>query len=199
MFVVVAIVIFGIFIGLSYTLFGNTLKPAVVNLFEKATEQSSNDLNNWSDVTELDTSNLSWDRETQKGKQTVIFGPEYFKQDGVYKVNFDLTLDSGTIEYLGGHLHTTDASVVKVDGVAMTSPLNGQNSWRYGIPFDIEVGETKHVELTFTANHYDEPIAHTVKSLHLTVGRYMSSDGYSWLDPVSFKATMSNLVLREQK
>ncbi len=44
LFVVVAIVIFGIFVGLTYTLFGSTLKPALVNLFEIATEQSQESL-----------------------------------------------------------------------------------------------------------------------------------------------------------
>ncbi len=36
LFVVVAIVIFGIFVGLSYTIFGNTLKPGIVTIFEYA-------------------------------------------------------------------------------------------------------------------------------------------------------------------
>ncbi len=41
LFVVVAIVIFGIFVGLSYTLFGDTLKPAMASLFTESTNQAT--------------------------------------------------------------------------------------------------------------------------------------------------------------
>ena len=44
LFIVVAIVIFGIFVGLSYTLFGDELTPKVVGLFEQSTEQASGNL-----------------------------------------------------------------------------------------------------------------------------------------------------------
>ena len=45
LFVVVAIVIFGIFVGLSYTIFGDEMSSALGNLFTDATEQSSEYLN----------------------------------------------------------------------------------------------------------------------------------------------------------
>lgn len=45
LFIVVAIVIFGLFVGLSYTVFGENLKPALVGIFGDATEQAQTSLN----------------------------------------------------------------------------------------------------------------------------------------------------------
>lgn len=45
LFIVVAIVIFGIFVVLAYILFEDTLSPAIQGLFSTATEQATNGLN----------------------------------------------------------------------------------------------------------------------------------------------------------
>lgn len=50
LFIVVAIVIFGIFVGLSYTIFGDELTPKVLGLFEQSTEQAGGNLTGKIDV-----------------------------------------------------------------------------------------------------------------------------------------------------
>lgn len=50
LFIVVAIVIFGIFVGLSYTLFGDELSPALQGLFGQSTEQAGGNLTGKIDV-----------------------------------------------------------------------------------------------------------------------------------------------------
>lgn len=50
LFIVVAIVIFGIFVVLAYILFEDTLSPALANMFSEATEQTSNQLRGYSNI-----------------------------------------------------------------------------------------------------------------------------------------------------
>ena len=45
LFVIVAVVIFGIFVAIAYTLFEDTLSPALASMFHDATEQASKNLN----------------------------------------------------------------------------------------------------------------------------------------------------------
>lgn len=47
LFVVVAVVIFGIFVAISYSLFRDTLTPSLASIFTQAIEQSENSIYNW--------------------------------------------------------------------------------------------------------------------------------------------------------
>ena len=66
LFIVVAIVIFGIFVGMSYTIFGDEMAPALVDLFGDSNEMVSNTL------TKTIISNEEYDFIFNKDTQTIV-------------------------------------------------------------------------------------------------------------------------------
>ena len=114
LFIVVAIVIFGIFVVLAYILFEDTLSPALANMFTDATEQASKRLNEGI-ITPTDENLFDFDKTTQtitaytggavevvvipdkiQGVDVKVIGKEVFKDiriDSVYISDNVVTLD----------------------------------------------------------------------------------------------------------
>ncbi len=68
LFIVIAIIIFGLFVGISYTIFGHTLKPTLAGIFTDATEETTKKL--------LDLENINY------------FPDENFEKDNTLYENF---------------------------------------------------------------------------------------------------------------
>ena len=85
LFIVVAIVIFGIFVVLAYILFEDTLSPTMANMFSVATEQATKNLTKFTDekyfVFDKDTRTITNYLQNLEDAPTDIAIPEYI--DGV--------------------------------------------------------------------------------------------------------------------
>ena len=66
LFVVVAVVIFGIFIAISYTLFGDTLTPSLASIFSDSIESTYENLNQYERINEdtISTSDYEFNEKT---------------------------------------------------------------------------------------------------------------------------------------
>ena len=124
LFIVVAIVIFGIFVVLAYILFEDTLSPALANMFMDATETASDRLIDKSkpfDANQLllhnpqkrdlyivsqDSSQITFESTAPNNIQAGVYiEGNHFKQKGSYILEYDITLLGGEMYQLGGHIH----------------------------------------------------------------------------------------------
>ncbi|MGL9944796.1 hypothetical protein [Enterococcus faecalis] len=81
LFVVIAIIIFGIFVGISYLLFRDTLKPSLSGIFTDSLEQADENLTGITNQKYLIYSNLN-------GDSVVGLNSKAYNSDGSIKKNF---------------------------------------------------------------------------------------------------------------
>ncbi len=170
LFVVVAIVIFGIFVGLSYTLFGDTLQPQLVNIFITATDINSTPVKEFmldkigawkgSKVSLNPKENsFKFSNNSSDYRGGLSFPADYFKKGSTYRLSFDMTKLSGDIKGIGGHLFTSDKTVVSIDGQEITegwrtntaNGMENETDWSLGVVYPNDT-KTHHVTVTFEMN-----------------------------------------------
>ncbi len=169
LFVVVAIVIFGIFVGLSYTVFGDVLQPQLVNIIRTSTDINSKsvkefnleDVEAWNgtDIKLSPTENKFLFSSNPKFMGGLRFPADYFKKGSTYRLAFDITKLSGDIEGIGGHLFTSKNTVVTLDGQEITEGwrtnssigLENETPWSLGVVYPNDT-ETHTVTVTFEIN-----------------------------------------------
>ncbi len=216
LFIVVAIVIFGIFVGLTYTVFGSEgLTNDLKVIFENATEQSTKRYNE---------TNLI-NKETLKQHGGVI-GSVHFTIDnkdkitltsdgtnyvGVhipdtvmeanksYKMSFNIKTIEGLVTTLGGHMSYSDHTKLIIDGILISETnlkANGYlTNWYYGQPFK-ESEKEHNVEVIFNTNGWDDPLSppsmqdSDFKSMYIQPNRGNFGESYT--------VEITNLTLIEQ-
>ncbi len=207
LFVVVAIVIFGIFIGLSYTLFGDTLKPALVNLFEQATKDTTNKINKYSnnlftmdDLTVWTVGSEVRGNIVSKTKNEIILKPtlsklsaeryfgglvidsHFLEANKNYILSFDILLDEGTISMIGGHIHIASKQEVYLDGKLYEVPFTT------GVPIPNDE-KVHHIDVFFNSNKWDEISDSYNRSIYIQPNRgtYLTD----------YRVNFSNIEFRE--
>lgn len=159
LFIVVAIVIFGIFVSLSYTVFGN-MSDGVTDIFSTALINTEKQLNKGEVILH---------REFREGlargtdgltPQGFGIAEDNFVQDGRYTLTFDIEVVSGELKALRGHLHTSSSVRVFINDIEQ-----GDNSWYSlgaGFIFDepFVEGDLVSFRVEFTTDNFEDPIQH---------------------------------------
>ena len=161
LFLVVAIVIFGIFVVMAYILFEDTLSPALANMFVDATEQATTNLkdterpfNTYDFKYGVETAerlikrtknSISWSSPTNNGAYGVYIPVTAIKPNTTYAFEYDITLLEGGIYRLGGHLSSLDYGGTYVNGV----PLDYTRAYTKGFDYDMGINETVHIKVVF--------------------------------------------------
>ncbi len=182
LFIVVAIVIFGIFVGLSYTVFGSNggLTDGLQNLFYKATEQVVYDiapkteinLIAYSDVTSYVIPNT--DTYLNNGKSIVLGTANIgagvrmpytlVEENKNYKLTFKVRKLSGTLNAMGGHLWYADDTKVFIDGELVSKwkevgiDPKSTNNWSVGVRYPQD-SEEHLIEVFFDTNNYADYVS----------------------------------------
>ena len=199
LFIVVAIVIFGIFVLMAYILFEDTLSPALANMFSTATEQatksttqsiiSASDWKDWQYYSDTFDKNIQSDYLTNSGRKIVMENEPGFKglyldastfePNKNYELTFDYKVTEGTVLHLGGHLAISTDTKVYVDNVLI--PGNWHDMTMGSYPQD----NNKHrVKIVFNTNRHHAPITSDTgnptwdKRLYLQPNRYNPVFGY---------------------
>lgn len=145
LFIVVAIVIFGIFVGLTYTLFGSEgLTKDLKIIFENSIQKTENTFKGWNNVnfsisefkresinyTSSSNNSVEYTSDGQYVNGEGIFIPvTYFEKDANYRLTFEITKLEGSILNVGGHLHVSEKFKTYVDGKLQ------KETYLYGIPY----------------------------------------------------------------
>lgn len=157
LFVIVAVVIFGIFVAISYVIFSDSLSPSLASIFRDSTHQATMNLHGslnediWSNVLVHPTfNNLHWDNETyplsvNNVKNTYIRGEQFnSKRDPNNKIYIKQTKE----KYL--EMYKQEESE---DAVAITlNQLKLENNKVYTVYMEVEALAYSSVRLE-VANH----------------------------------------------
>ena len=203
LFIVVAIVIFGIFVVLAYILFEDTLSPALASMFTDVSEQASDKL--ISEVTLDDWKPVGTTNDFEYTETGVIYSTNGYGGIVVedkfllrpyknYKLSFDIQLLDGRIYSIGGHLLNGDdlpfgevtPDIVKIDGNVMANA-----DWKVHtalFEFDNNV-HTVEVFFKTDGNTFND------ERLYIQPNRYIGDDEAikSYTSP--YKVELSNLKL----
>ncbi len=211
LFIVVAIIIFGIFIGLTYTLFGSEgLSNDLKGIFDNALEDALTTLDS-SDVAKKDyTWNEVYSEENIEFKllekqtaydlkPTLPFKMLDYEQDKTFKVSFDITLNSGTLNSIGGHNHMSANQMLLINGKRVQGKYQGgyDLAWNNGADLDISIGETVHIDLVFITDRFNNPIDGNTNMYFSIEPNRQHKDGSSFLLKEPFNATVTNLKVSE--
>ena len=167
LFIVVAIVIFGIFVVLAYILFEDTLSPALASMFTNATEQSHKRLENTKEEFAIGVYNPRGEAFVERITDTSvvyrtpgnlywgegIFIPaEQLEQNKKYELTFDLNLLEGSISRIGGSIEITDRenTHIYVNGVKISS---GEQSMHLGVDYVFEPLKTYEIKFEFMTDN----------------------------------------------
>lgn len=195
LFIVVATVIFGIFVALSYTVFGDVLAGGTVNIFDSAIEEVEDiQLDRKAIFRESNVSASSEGRSTIENYQ---FPAHLFEQDGSYTIVFDIEVLSGELASIRGHLHSSTNPRLFINGVEHVHPTTTWRVFSTGLAFDepFKEGETVRFELVFDANRYDNPLQHTNPFVSIEPNQHMSHDGYRQIHNVTTSINYRNIRL----
>ena len=161
LFIVTAIVIFGIFVVLAYILFEDTLSPAMASMFTIATEQAHTRLDKWKQVNYVSVASGTDFEEIIEHKNNSIHyksngNPQYgdgislggnnFEPNNEYRLTFTVKQINGKITTFGGHLHFSENQELFVNG----EKVNRKFKESFIFPEDTD---TIDVELIFDTNN----------------------------------------------
>ncbi len=178
--------IFGIFVGISYTVFGDTLQPALVTLFEDSFEGIS-DKNNGvisRQLIDLNTVDLDVEQPNEhtsllknmsnktltldskgNGYGLVIPTREITTEKTFYILEFTMKLESGVVHHIGGHIGGLNGDgitevVILIDGIPVepSDKAVSNNDWYSGVPTPegYSVGDSIDVQVAFYRDYFSE-------------------------------------------
>lgn len=170
LFVVVAIVIFGLFVGISYTVFGDTLQPALVTIFTDAINLNddrldmetytkvnapytfmANDDTNVDIISQMKNSiHFKTDDKSYHG-DGIFYESSYFQPQRNYILSYDLTVVDGRLDRIGGHLPIAENIAYFVNGVEL--PQKSEWTDLSTAPIKVEKGEKVNIKVYFDTNH----------------------------------------------
>lgn len=167
LFVVVAVVIFGIFVAISYYLFRDTLRPSLASIFSDAIEQSQENISEKNLIKKdllipLNTDSIhgkatifSRDRIEMSADGTRFTGvridsDKFIEPNKNYVLEFTVERTSGDISYIGGHLDFSSNTVFYLNGVKLdNSDYMDDDPFQTGIVVSEKVN---HIRIEFDSN-----------------------------------------------
>lgn len=184
LFIVVAIVIFGIFVSLSYTVFGDGLGNSLPDMVSTAVSKPMSE--RWVEV-DL-TSRVSRDRQdmevldytdnsvhirannTKNNYNGVRIGEEHFEPNNEYRLSFTVHKLDGNIDNIGGHLHFAHRNRLYADGELQPNRFrsgnlydNSKDSIDYVLYFDsdglIEVDGVWQATDPYSSGYYNPVVS----------------------------------------
>jgi hypothetical protein len=210
LFTLLGVVVFGIFISLSYFLFQDQLQSIVATTTSKTEEHANTRLDVLFDqdapVTVLElvkfnpngdpfrTSDATTTGYTYAVTSKLTSGIGYYIQaknllpSNYYVLTFDITKESGNIYKLGGHATISNSVTVLMDGVVKNNYTSG-----FTYPNDYKA---HHIEVRFDTLKLTgaKKVANDlVDGIHIQVNR----DRYS-ITPIEYEVSISNVKLVRQ-
>lgn len=218
LFVVVAVVIFGIFVAISYSLFRDQLSPALASIFSESTETATDKLLGGKNVLiwdKLSNVNKGEDSTLVKNDDSIIlssngisfagikYSQEALENDTSYVFKFDVELLSGTLSHIGGHMHSSEYLKIFVNGEKISESqfsesdtaeyILSKNQWQRGVPLD---GNGKYnIEIHFDTNmwYVDFPYTSNLNSASYR-SFYIEGNRYHFGNPYSLKLSNMELI-----
>lgn len=212
LFVIVAVVIFGIFVSISYLLFRDQLTHSLANIFEVSINQTQESLNrkeNMVDSLKLykhgiqadihnvkelgknhyELDNLSEDTFTEKNFFGIGFGKlSDFKSKTNYLFSFKVKVTEGELNYLAGHLSSSNTEYIKINGKKVSDNL-GNVSWMHGVYYPFITGQ--EYTITIKINTLDLP-----EDLNTSSIAYIQPNRYN-KKPTNYKLEVWDIYLGE--
>ncbi len=209
LFIVVAIVIFGIFVGLTYTLFGSEgLTKDIKIIFETPIDKINNSsalktvtFKDWKPVVikandsvqQLDNGFLI-DSSGTAGLG-LILDSTYINHGQEYELSFDITKISGDITRIGGHSYTLEGTQynVYIDDVLVGHEFNVNTQ-----PYIFD-NTTHNVRVTFvgTLESNTETVGFINNSIYIQPNRYYGTDTSIKNYGKPYKAKIENILFKE--
>lgn len=160
LFTLLAVVIFGIFLSMSYWLFQDELKNVLANVMGNAGVKVENMIIGTNIVEKTEawygfntTRELSGDgilfSSLGQAYAGIGVGHDIIEPYNRYTLTFDITKLSGEITHIGGHGFLSDATEVYIDGV-LTS-----NDWSGGSSLYPNDQETHRIVVNFNSNRIE--------------------------------------------
>lgn len=173
LFIVVAIVIFGIFVALSYTVFGNDgMTGSTVNMFETALTEVENKTNPMEKLEGFDMSRVvdwrgsDWIVDLDNEKMTfssdssyiggVYLPEELFDMGETYTLKFAIRKLDGEVQGLGGHLATSTNVLARINNRRVplwegNESTHDRHDWSRTLVYPND-NELHNVSVTFTVD-----------------------------------------------
>ena len=166
LFIVVAIVIFGIFVVMAYILFEDTLSPAMANMFTTATEHAemnreisdnlvtTQDWTTWQnsastgtvEIVEMTDEYIIFEATKHSIHGGIHFQNTIVEPNTKYALSYDITLLDGEVDRLGGHLKSNLSSKVYINQKYY------RDEYHEGVPFTLTKGNPVHNKVIYTTN-----------------------------------------------
>ena len=164
LFVIVAVVIFGIFVAIAYTLFEDTLNPAMASIFRFSTEQVNTNLKGGNIIQAKDFKlhgiefpnvysdlYVGFDSISYSSSgQSYIYAPyipsSLLEPNKKYVLTYDIKDLGGTVETLGGHCYFASNLDFYIDGVYM-------GNYHMGAKYPTD-GATHKIRVAFDTDNY---------------------------------------------
>ena len=210
LFIVVAIVIFGIFVVLAYILFEDTLSPALASMFGDTTEKASKRL------TKTEVTNNSFELWTltdrypdAKPSELIHIDGEihlhsygrpaglniqkrYFEPNKEYEITFDYQIVSGNVAHLGGHLAISTQTEVFLDGDKINYDWQIPDTEAY--PKD---NDKHNIRIRFNSHRYNLPITSDTEAATSNRNLYIQPNRSHHSQDNNYHIVFSNLKLEE--
>lgn len=183
LFIVVGIVIFGIFAVMSYILFDDIFNPAIKGIYNDAREETTANIDKqhevdfWDDLVGRNTTTSNFSKTANTAKMvsqgekfaSITIPSEVLEPKTRYKLTFDAKVLSGNMTHIGGHMHSTKHLQVKINGETVATQnftgyetgneILGLNKWNSGIALD---GSNNYkIEVLFDTAFWDVDFPYT--------------------------------------
>lgn len=215
LFVVEVVVIFGIFVSISYTLFRYTLTPSLASIFKDSLYQTNKNISSYIVTTaDLKTTDNRVAKITRQTKDELIYSHDgsnytsnirlntyYFKTETTYYLEYEIELLDGIVETLGGH------SASFVGGQPVETPKNfyidGELKGNYhsGVAFNLNKGEKHKIKVLLDTRNETEDSLKKSMGVYIqpnrTYTRFIKNTEYNVQQSPPYTVKITNLTLHE--
>ena len=193
LFTLIAVVVFGIFLSLSYYLYQDSFKGILASVMDKTSQRTNIMLNVGDTIFEQPT--VTFARSGSGTGPIISMKPLDYYLNETYILSFSLTLNSGEIRTIGGHLlgTSTDCQVYVNDQLMTANHTIAYNTWYSGVPVTMAVGDTINVKVVF--NQKEPCWQYTDNPIKIQPNRDWNTTncGYSY----DYNATINNIALTQ--
>lgn len=215
LFVVVAVVIFGIFVAISYLLFRDQLTPSLASIFGDSLSFSIR--SQYSSIATLkDFNSSNPDVATIKSKKdseliyshdgssvtyNIYIKPIFFKPERQYSLEYEIELLDGIVETLGGHNASFEG------GQILATPQNfyidGELKGNYysGVAFTLNKGEKHKIKVLLDTRNETEDSLKKSMGVYIQPNRSYTSiiknTEYNGKQSPAYTVKISNLIVYE--
>lgn len=202
LFVVVAVVIFGIFVAISYSLFRDQLSPALASIFRESIEQTTLKLNKKMTTAE-NFENFELNSYILMGNSMIIEGypfsgvllsSKHLEANKNYELSFEYTDLGDTIKYLAGHLTVSTFTKVYIDGELSESDWHSTN---IASPLFRKDGSKHKIRILFNTDRWENPIGNDTGNPSTDKNVYIQPNRLSSSITTEYKIKLENFKLSE--